>query len=111
VRVVQLNGNLFREEIPILIVVPKAADKVRERTGNQEILLDEAQCLTGDCRIVGVQYARDGLSRHPIYHGTNEIAGTELAEVKEIRRSRRPKPERVDVSAAVANYRTIIGNA
>src|SRR5579862_4773608 len=109
-RVIHLNSDLFGQGSPFIIGAPETRNDVGKRTTNQEILLDEAQCLTGDGRIVGVQYACDGLSRHPIYHGADEIAGAELAEVEEIRRSRRPEPERIDVCSAVAYYWTIIGN-
>lgn len=109
-RVIHLNSDLFGQGSPVIFGATKTANDVGQRTTNQEVLLDEAQRLTGEGRIVGVQYACDGLGRRAIYNGTNEIAGTELTEIEEIRRSRRPKPKRVDVSAAISNYWTIIRN-
>ncbi len=42
-RVVELNGNLVREDIPVSVGAQKAPHEIGERAGDQEILLHEAK--------------------------------------------------------------------
>ena len=42
-RVVELNGGLLRQKAPIGIRLPKPADRIRQRTGDEEIFLHQPQ--------------------------------------------------------------------
>src|SRR5215475_6001539 len=45
VRVIELNSNLVRKCAPVRVGLAEAADKVRQRTGDEKILLHKAQSL------------------------------------------------------------------
>jgi len=59
VRVVQLDRRLFRQGAPVVVRMPEAADKIGERAGHEEILLQEAQSPPTFGRIVRIQHARE----------------------------------------------------
>ena len=44
-RVVELNGDLVRQGLPIVIVPAEAHDDVGQRAGDEEVFLHEAQSL------------------------------------------------------------------
>src|SRR5262249_51781052 len=46
VRVIELNGNLVGERVPVCVTLAEAANKVRQRTGDEKILLNKAQSLS-----------------------------------------------------------------
>ena len=57
-RVVELNGGLFGQRLPVLIPFAKPANDVGDRAGDQEILLHQAKPAPLQRMIIGIKNAR-----------------------------------------------------
>ena len=105
--VVELDRDLVGERAPVGIAPAEAPHEVRERAGDEEILLHEAQSLPHARGVVGIEDPRQGFGREPLGQRAHELAGAERLEVEDIGRGGGPEPERVDGLAAVAHHRAI----
>ena len=83
--VIELNGDLVRQRMPIVIGASKAADDVGERAGDKEILLTKAQSAAGLGRIIGIKHAREVLGHDLVVHGAEKVAVIEFAEIEIVR--------------------------
>src|ERR1700678_4552066 len=110
-RVIHLDSNLFRQFAPVGVVTLKAADDIRQRTGDQKILLHKAQTLPRRRGIVGIQHSRDRFRFQTLTQRAHEVARAKFLKIEGIRRSRRPEPESVDCLSSVAHHWTIEGYA
>src|SRR5882757_7995716 len=110
-RVVKLDGDFFRQRIPIGVVALEASYKIGKRAGHEKIFLHEPQSLSEACGVVRGEYAREGLGLERLGHRTDEISVTECLKLKVIGGFRRPEAKCVDVLAAVTNNGAIKGDA
>ena len=73
-----LSGNVFQS----VFVAPEATHEIGQRTGDEKILLHEAQSLPPDCGVVGIQYAGQRFGYELFSHCTDELAVAEHLEVE-----------------------------
>jgi hypothetical protein len=109
--VVQLDGGLLGQQIPIGVVGAETADDVVDGAGAQKILLQETQLPADRSRIVGVQHSADRLRRQRRGDRAHKIAVAELMKVERAGRAGGPQPQGVDGLAAIANDRTVKGDS
>jgi hypothetical protein len=86
------------------------ADEVEQRRRSEEIFLPEPQFLSRWRRVAGVENLGDRFSPHGFGKGADIVAGVEGFELQGVGRSRRPQAQRVDVPAAPAHHRRIVGH-
>src|SRR5260221_4542189 len=94
--VVKLNGHLLWNLVPVSIGTPKTADQIRQRTGDQKVLLHEAQALAKACRVIRIENSSERFRDEGLGNGANEITMAENFEVEVIGGRRRPESKRVD---------------
>jgi len=82
VGVVELDGHLLRELVPVLVAPAEAADDVLERAGDEEVLLDEAELLAALGVVVGIEHLGDGLTGVLVAHRLLVTAAVEGLEVE-----------------------------
>ena len=109
--VVELDRDLLREVFPVLVGPAEAADDVLERTGDKEVLLEQAQFLAALGLVVRVENLRDGFAVVLFAHGFLVTAAVEGLEIELLRRSRFPEAQEVHRVGAVAGHRNVVGNA
>src|SRR5215469_14445311 len=107
--IIELNRDLLGQIIPISVVSLKAAHEIGQRTRNQKIFLDETQALAHSRGVVRIEHARERFRFQRLAQCTNEVTCPELLKIKEIRRSRRPEPKRINRLSSIAHHRTIKG--
>ena len=96
VRVVQLDGDLFRQRGPISVAAAEAADEVGQGAGDQKILLHEAQPLPHAGRVVGIEHPGEGFGLQTPGQRTDEFAVAEDLKVEVIGRRGGPQAQRPD---------------
>ena len=111
VRVVELDGDLVGEGFPVVAAAAEPRHDVGQRTGHQKVLLDEPQVAAAGGGVVGVEDARQHFGGDFFVDGVEEIAAAELQEIEVLVGGGAPEPQRVDGLSAVADDRSIIGNA
>ena len=107
VRIIELDGDVLRQRAPVGVPAPEAPHQIGQRTGDQKILLHEAQALAHAGGVIGVQDARHGFGRERLGQGPDKIAAAEFLKVKVIGRRGAPETQRVDGLAAVAHHGAI----
>src|SRR6476659_6924918 len=108
--VVELNGHLLRQLIPVLISLPETPHKVPQRTGDQEIFLNKAQSLAETGGIVRIQHSRERFRSQSFCDRADEVTVAECFEIEKIGSRRGPQTEGVDVLSAKAHYRPVVGH-
>ena len=83
-RVVQLDGDFFGEQLPVAVGATESPHQVAQRAGDEEEFLDEPQSLPLRRRIVRIEHARDRFGRQRFGQRADEVAVAELLEVEEI---------------------------
>ena len=112
VRVVELHGDFGVEVLPgVARDAEVAADDVAQRTGDEKILLHEAQLLAVLGLVVRVKHLRDGLADGLLAHGVHVAAAVEGDQVELLGRTRSPETEEVHRLRAVAGDRNVVGHA
>src|SRR5262245_41846880 len=101
--VVELDRDLLRKLVPVLVGAPEALDEIAQRTGHKEIFLHETQALTHAGRVVGIEHPSERFRGERLRDRANKIAMTENFEVEVIRRRGLPKSEGVDGLASETN--------
>ena len=109
-RVVELQRDFVGQRRPVVAGGAKTADRVGERAGHQEVLLQEAQPLSFRGGVVGVEHACQRFGRERLGQRADEVAAAELLEVEVVRRGGGPESQRVDGLAAVADDRAVVRN-
>jgi hypothetical protein len=66
VRVVELDRDLPGERVPVGIDPAEAPHQVRQRAGDEKILLHEPQRLPHARGVVGIQHPREGFGGEPL---------------------------------------------
>ena len=110
VGVVELDRHLVRQFLPAVAALPEPANDIAQRTGDQEVLLQEPQRSAPRRRIVRIEHPRQRLGDGLVKHRAKKLAAGEFAEIEEVGRRRGPEPQGVDRLAAVADDRTIVRN-
>ena len=58
VRIIELDRDVLRQRAPVGVAAPEAPQQIGQRTGDEKILLHEAQALAHTGGVIGVQDAR-----------------------------------------------------
>src|SRR5271166_3662247 len=111
VRIVHLDGHFLSKKAPIRVATFESTHRIGQRTGNKKILLQQAQTLAQELRIVGIKNARQCLSRKGLGKRLYEIAMRKLFKIEVVRCSRSPEAESVDGGSAVPDDRSVKWNA
>ena len=93
---------------PMLLHV--AAHQVLQRRGGEEIFLPQPQFLAGRRRIAGIEHPGDRLGLDALGQRAGMVAAVEGIEAQRVARARRPQAQRVDVPAAPADDRRVVGD-
>ena len=110
--VVELDGDLGRERVEAAGVIPLVSrDDVSQRAGDEEVLLDQPQLLTGGHRVGRIEDLGDGLGGDLLFHGLHVVARVEDLHVEVMRRPCGEEPEEVHRPAPVADDGEIVGHA
>ncbi len=109
--VVELDRGLLGQEAPIGIRLPKPADSIRERTGDEEIFLHEPEFASLGRMVVRIENAGQQFGVEGFRDRSDEVAAAEPLEIERMHRGRAPQAQRVDRPAAVADHGAIIGHA
>ena len=109
--VVQLDGDLVREGVEAPVIALVASHDVPQRAGDQEVLLDETELVTGRYGVGGIEHLGDGFRRDLLFHGFHVVAGVEDPHVEVVRRPRGEEAEEVHRPAAVADDGVVVGYA
>ena len=87
-----------------------AVDDVLQRGGDEKILLTQAQFAAGRRFVAWIEKFRDRLRPRHLGHRAKVIAAVEGVEAHRIDRACGPQPQRIDVTAAPADDRRVIGD-
>src|SRR6266852_3944822 len=86
-----------------------ALDQILQRGRDEEIFLPQPELAPRGALVVRIEEFADRLRAGLLGGGAKIIAGVEDVELERIGRARRPQPERVDVLAAPADDRRVVG--
>ena len=108
--VVELHRDLGGEvaQLPVGSEVP--LDQVLQRGRDEEIFLPQPQLAPRRALVVRIEEFADRFRARLLGDGAEIIAGVEDVEPQRIGRARRPQPQRVDVLAAPADDRRVVGD-
>ena len=108
--VVELHRDLGGEvaQLPVGGEVP--LDQVLQRGRNEEIFLPQPQLAPRGALVVRIEEFADRFRARFLGDGAEVIAGVEDVEPQRVGRARRPQPQRVDVLAAPADDRRVVGD-
>src|SRR5262249_21305764 len=101
--IVELDGYFLWKFGPVLVGAPETADKIRQGTGDQEVLLHEAQTLAKAGRVVGIKNSSQRFCGQGFGNGSDKVPMPKPVKVEDIGRACGPKPQRVDGFAAKTN--------
>src|SRR5262249_49950968 len=108
--IVELDGDFIRKRTPVKIVCSETSHKIRERTGDEKVLLYKTQSLSHARVVIGVQHAGQRFRLQCLSQRANKIAAAELLKVEKILRRRSPEPQRINGLATIPNDRAIKRN-
>src|SRR5262249_42505736 len=91
-----------------VIALPITPDDVLERGGDEEVLLREAELLTGGGVVARVQHAADVLRARACLDCTDVGPLVDLIEVELTHRASAPETQRVDRLRAEARHRSVV---
>ena len=85
-------------------------DQILQRGGDEEIFLAQPQLAARGAFVVRIEEFADRFRARLLGDGAEVVAGVEDVEPQRIGRARRPQPQRVDVLAAPADDRRVVGD-
>ena len=85
-------------------------DQVLQRGCDEEIFLAQPQLAPRRTFVVRVEELADRFRARFLRGGADVVAGVEHIELERVGRARRPEPQRVDVLAAPAHDRRVVGD-
>src|SRR5690606_38367431 len=94
-----------------LVALRVAAQDVRHRTGDEEILLLEAELAARERFVLGIEHLRDALGERLLLDGSAVVAVVEDLEVELLRGARSPEPQRVHRARGEAGHGVVVGGA
>ncbi len=109
-RVVELHRDLHRQAAKLAVGGQVAIDQVLQRGGDEEILLAQPQLAARRALVVRIEEFADRFRARLLGAGADIVALVEGVELQRIGRACRPQAERVDVLAAPADDRRVIGD-
>ena len=92
----------------MLLLVP--AQQVLQRRRGEEDLLPQAQLVPGGRGVGGIEDARHGFQPDAVGERADVVAAVEVLQRQRVVGARRPQPQRVDVLAAPAGDRGVVGD-
>ena len=110
VRVVHLDRGVIGQRIQGFMHVQMASQQILQRRGDEEVLLAQAQFLTGFGAVVGVQHTGNTFCANDFGHRTKVIAGIEAFKVQVLDRPCPPQAQGVDARSAPADHRGVVSN-
>ena len=108
--VVELHRGLLREDAQLAVGGKMPLDQILQRGRDEEIFLAQPQFAARGAFIVGIEEFADRLGAGFLGDRAEIVAGVEGIEPERIGRARRPQPQRVDVLAAPADDRGVVGH-
>src|SRR6266702_88523 len=87
-----------------------AFDQVLQRGRDEEIFLAQPQLAARRALVIRIEELADRFRAGLLGAGAEIVAGVEDVELERIGRARRPQPQRVDVLAAPAHDRGVVGD-
>ena len=108
--VVELDGGVLAERAHVAPLLDVAANEIEQRRRSEEIFLPEPQFLAGRRRVAWVENLGDRFRPHGFGKRADVIAGVEGFELERVGRPRRPQAQRIDVPAAPADDRRVVGD-
>ncbi len=108
--VVELHRGLLRKAAQLPIGGEMAVDQILQRGRDEEIFLPQPQFAPRRALVVRIEELADRLRARLLGAGAEIVAGVEDVELERIGRARRPQPQRVDVLAAPADDRRVVGD-
>jgi len=110
VRVVQLDGDLFGEELPFALVeLLETLDDVLQRCRAEEVLLLKAEFLTVHGGVVRVENLRNCFGEFHVLHGSDVVTVVEVAKTEVISGLGAPEAEVVHGIVLVTRNRRVVG--
>src|SRR5208283_5927011 len=79
--VVQLDGRVFAERAHVLVLLDMATNEVEERRGSEEVLLSEAQLLSGRGGVARIEHLRYRLRPHHVGQRADKVPRVERIEL------------------------------
>jgi hypothetical protein len=108
--VVELHRGLLREVAQAAVGGEVAVHEVLQRGRDEEIFLAQPQLTACRALVVRIEEFADRFGACLLGAGRDVVAGVEDVELERIGRMRRPQPQRVDVLAAPADDRRVVGH-
>ncbi len=107
--VVELHRDLGRQAAELAVRRKMPLDQILERGRDEEIFLAQAQLAPRRALVIRIEEFADRFRARLLGAGADIVALVEGVELQGIGRARRPQPERIDVLAAPADDRRVIG--
>ena len=108
--VVELHRGLRRQAAQLPVGAEVALDQILQRGRDEEIFLAQPQFAPRRALVVRIEELADRFGARFLGAGAEIVAGVEDVELERIGRARRPQPQRVDVLAAPADDRGVVGD-
>jgi hypothetical protein len=108
--VVELHRDLARQAAELAVRGKMPLDQVLQRSRDEEIFLAQPQFAARRALVVRIEEFADRFGARLLGGGADIIALVEGVEFQRVGRARRPQSQRVDVLAAPADDRRVIGD-
>ena len=108
--IVELHRGLLRQAAELAVGRQMAVDQILQRGRDEEIFLAQPQLAARGALVVRIEEFADRFGARFLGDGADIVAGVEDVEPERVGRTRRPQPQRVDVLAAPADDRGVIGD-
>ena len=108
--VVELHRDLGRQAAQLAVGGEMPLDQILQRGRDEEIFLAQPQLAARRALVVRIEEFADRFRARLLGAGADIVAVVEGVELERIGRARRPQPQRVDVLAAPADDRRVIGD-
>ena len=109
-RVVQLHRGLGGEATQLAFGIEVPFHEILQRRRDEKVFLPQPQFAAGRALVVGIEEFADRLGARLFGHRAEIVAGVEDVDPQWVGRARRPQPQCVDVLAAPADDRCVIGD-
>src|SRR5580658_9985952 len=100
VGIVQLNRSLLRQSMPVEHRAPEATHQVRQRAGDQKVLLHESKLPAYNRGVVRIKNARERLGGERLSERGYQVTAAERMEVEIVGRCSAPEAQRPDSVAS-----------
>jgi hypothetical protein len=111
VGVVELEDDPLRQPVQVEVARQHRGEEVRDRAGDEEVLLLEPQLLALRRRVLRVQHLGDVLREGLRARRGDVVALVEDLEVERLGRLGAPQPQRVDAAVAVPGDHVVVRDA